>query len=83
MNCELHPEREGLLSIDLPSIGLKRYWCVECRADYDAKFPARGFGRAFGTGIGPEAEAERQDDARMRREYDWLNPDTKQRSYLA
>ena len=28
--CEFHPEREGKLRIDLPSIGVKRYLCEEC-----------------------------------------------------
>ena len=30
MNCERHPDREGALRIDLPSIGLKRFLCDEC-----------------------------------------------------
>lgn len=29
--CEKHAEREGTLAVDLPSIGMKRYMCAECR----------------------------------------------------
>lgn len=32
MNCEQHPERAGLLAVDLPSINVKRYLCEECKA---------------------------------------------------
>ena len=28
--CEYHPEREGHLRVELPSIGVKRYLCDEC-----------------------------------------------------
>ena len=65
MICERHPDREGALSIDLPSIGLSRYWCKECRDAYDATFPAKGFGRAYATGLGKEAHAEAQEAKRL------------------
>jgi hypothetical protein len=58
--CERHPEREGKLAISLPSIGIMRYWCQECRDEYDATHQSKGFGRAFGTGLGPDANAEAQ-----------------------
>lgn len=47
MNCEKHPDREGFLSIDLPSIGIKTYWCRECQDAYDERYPSKGFGRVF------------------------------------
>ena len=64
MNCERHPERDGILAIDLPSIGIRRYWCQQCRDKYDAQYPSKGFGRAFGTGISKEAHAEAQESGR-------------------
>ena len=30
MNCEQHPDREGTLTVDLPSIGVQRYMCDAC-----------------------------------------------------
>ena len=33
MNCDTHAEREGTLAVDLPSIGVRRYLCDECRAE--------------------------------------------------
>ena len=30
VKCEKHPDREGVLRVELPSIGLKRYLCFEC-----------------------------------------------------
>jgi hypothetical protein len=41
MNCERHPEREGQLAISLPSIGIARYWCQECRDEYDRTHPVQ------------------------------------------
>lgn len=34
--CEKHADREGTLAVHLPSIGVKRYLCSECRADLTA-----------------------------------------------
>ena len=33
--CENHPEREGLLTVSLPSIGIMRHMCAECRTAFD------------------------------------------------
>ncbi len=33
MNCETHADREGTLAVDLPSLGIKRYLCEQCRAE--------------------------------------------------
>ena len=66
MNCERHPKREGKLAIDLPSLGIKRFWCKECSDAY----PSKGFGRAFGTGTGPIAHAEAQESGRLQAEYE-------------
>lgn len=79
ITCERHPDREGTLAIDLPSIGIRRYWCKECRDAYDAKFPAKGFGRAYGTGLGSQAHAEAQESGRMQREYEGAKPYSEQR----
>ena len=80
--CEHHPDREGTLAISLPSIGIRRYWCKECRDVYDATFPAKGFGRAFGTGIGSEAHAEAQESGRMDKEFQEGKQHAKVRKYL-
>ena len=82
MNCERHPEREGKLAISLPSIGIERYWCAECRAEYDRIFPSKGFGRAFGTGCGAEAHAEAQEAGRLQQDYDNSKPYSQERRYL-
>ena len=31
MNCEKHADRPGSLAVDLPSIGVQRHLCDECR----------------------------------------------------
>lgn len=36
--CEKHAERDGRLAVHLPSLGIKRYMCEECRAELDAVF---------------------------------------------
>ena len=36
--CEYHPEREGHLRVELPSIGVKRYLCDECTEDLYQQF---------------------------------------------
>lgn len=37
--CENHPDREGLGPVvDLPSMGIRRFMCAECKAEFDAKF---------------------------------------------
>jgi hypothetical protein len=76
--CERHSDREGTLAISLPSIGIMRYWCQECRDEYDRTFPSKGFGRAFGTGTGKEAHAEAQESKRLQEDYDRARP-TKER----
>ena len=35
--CENHADREGLLAVSLPSIGIMRYMCAECRTAFDKK----------------------------------------------
>ena len=35
MRCDLHPDRGGILFVDLPSIGVRRWGCFECRANFD------------------------------------------------
>ena len=30
ISCEKHPDRDGTLRIDLPSIGVKQFLCEEC-----------------------------------------------------
>ena len=34
MKCEKHPDRDGILTVDLPSIGIRRAMCLECRAAF-------------------------------------------------
>ena len=80
--CERHPDRQGFLSIDLPSIRIKRYWCLECRTEYDERFTSKGFGRAYGTGLGSAAHAEAQESGRLQREYDDAKPHSETRRYL-
>ena len=82
MNCERHPEREGQLAISLPSIGIVRYWCQECRDEYDRTHPSKGFGRAYATGLGPQAHAEAQEAARQQEDFDNAKPFSDQRGYL-
>lgn len=36
MNCENHADREGTLTVDLPSIGVRRFMCAECRSAFNA-----------------------------------------------
>ena len=80
--CESHPEREGQLAISLPSIGIARYWCQECRDEYDRTFPSKGFGRAFGSGCGPEAAAEQRELKEMQDEFSRGMKHTESRRYL-
>ena len=80
--CERHPDRQGFLSIDLPSIRIKRYWCLECRTEYDERFPSKGFGRAYGTGLGHDANAEAQESGKLQQEYDEAKPHSETRRYL-
>ena len=35
MKCSVHPDRGGILFVDLPSIGVRRFGCFECRANFD------------------------------------------------
>ena len=35
MKCDNHPDRGGILFVDLPSIGVRRWGCFECRANFD------------------------------------------------
>ena len=81
-SCERHPEHEGQLAISLPSIGIMRYWCQECRDEYDAKFPSKGFGRAYATGLGPQAHAEAQEAGRQQDEFSHGMKYTEERRYL-
>ena len=37
MKCDNHPDRGGILFVDLPSIGVRRWGCFECRANFDKK----------------------------------------------
>ena len=37
MKCDVHPDRGGILFVDLPSIGVRRWGCFECRANLDKK----------------------------------------------
>ena len=80
--CERHPDRQGFLSIDLPSIRIKRFWCLECRAEYDERFPSKGFGRAYGTGTSLEAHAEAQEAGRLQEEYHNAKPFSDKRGNL-
>jgi hypothetical protein len=80
--CERHPEREGKLAISLPSIGIMRYWCQECRDEYDRTHPSKGFGRAFGSGCGPEAAAEQRELKAMQDEEFRGKPSYKEKVYL-
>ena len=34
--CKNHEDRAGTLAVDLPSLGLRRYLCAECRATLTA-----------------------------------------------
>lgn len=35
MKCDNHPDRGGILFVDLPSIGVRRWGCLECRMAFD------------------------------------------------
>jgi hypothetical protein len=35
MKCDNHPDRGGILFVDLPSIGVRRWGCLECRIAFD------------------------------------------------
>jgi hypothetical protein len=35
VKCDVHPDRGGILFVDLPSIGVRRWGCFECRAAFD------------------------------------------------
>ena len=35
MKCDNHPDRGGILFVDLPSIGVRRWGCLECRMTFD------------------------------------------------
>lgn len=35
MKCDVHPDRGGILFVDLPSIGVRRWGCLECRQNFD------------------------------------------------
>ena len=35
MRCDVHKDRGGILFVDLPSIGIRRWGCFECRASFD------------------------------------------------
>lgn len=37
--CENHEERDGLLTVHLPSLGIERFMCVECRAAFALAMP--------------------------------------------
>ena len=37
MKCDVHPDRGGILFVDLPSINVRRWGCFECRANFDKK----------------------------------------------
>jgi hypothetical protein len=37
MKCDVHKSRGGILFVDLPSIGVRRWGCFECRANFDKK----------------------------------------------
>ena len=80
--CERHPEREGVLAISLPYIGIARYWCKECRDAYDATYPSRGFGRAYATGLGPQAHAEAQEAGQQQDEFSRGVKHAEERRYL-
>jgi hypothetical protein len=82
MNCERHPEREGMLAISLPSIGISRYWCQECLDEYDRIFPNKGFGRAYASGLGPDAHAEAQEAGKLQDEFSRGMKTTEERRYL-
>lgn len=48
IHCDTHPDREGILTIDLPSTGTRRAMCPECRVAFDAALAAspRSYARA-------------------------------------
>jgi hypothetical protein len=35
MKCDVHKDRGGILFVDLPSIGVRRWGCLECRMNFD------------------------------------------------
>lgn len=37
MKCEKHADRDGILTVDLPSMHIKRYMCEECRISFNAQ----------------------------------------------
>ena len=80
--CESHPEREGQLAISLPSIGIERYWCQECRDEYDRTHPSKGFGRAYASGLGPDAHVEAQEAGQLQDEFSRGVKHAEERRYL-
>ena len=61
MKCEKHPDRDGILTVDLPSIGIRRYMCLECRMAWQLGIKPE---RAYGTGLGRAAHQEAQESKR-------------------
>jgi len=40
MRCENHHDRAGILAVDLPNVGVKRYMCDECVLAFDKRMSA-------------------------------------------
>ena len=75
--CENHADREGLLAVSLPSIGIMRHMCAECRTAFDKKMvdhatSARQSARSgFAPFGGYDSRDDRAPDGRLlRHEYD-------------
>ena len=77
--CERHSGRHGILTVDLPSIGIRRYMCLECRMAFEL---AVSSGRAYATGLGHEAHREAQEAARFDQQLQEGKLHAKVRKYL-
>jgi hypothetical protein len=62
--------------VSLPSIGVQRYLCAECRAIDDRK--AFTSTRAFATGLGWDAAQESREAQRYQEDYDRAKPYSKE-----
>lgn len=41
--CEAHPDRKGILTVDMPSLDIRRFMCPECRLAFNARMtPYKG-----------------------------------------
>ena len=70
MKCDVHPDRGGILFIDLPSIGIRRWGCLECRMNFDMKSLNYSPRKAAREGLYSSYDDRSTDGRLLRHEYD-------------